>query len=40
MGRGSAQFIGPRGIDVDVAGIVYVADANNMRVQVFSVELS
>jgi DNA-binding beta-propeller fold protein YncE len=35
-GRGPGQFILPHGIGVDSAGLVYVADRENSRVQVFS----
>ena len=34
-GRGPGQFILPHGIGVDSAGLVYVADRENSRVQVF-----
>jgi DNA-binding beta-propeller fold protein YncE len=35
-GRGPGQFILPHGIGVDSAGLVYVADRENSRVQIFS----
>jgi hypothetical protein len=35
-GHGPGQFILPHGIGVDSAGLVYVADRENSRVQVFS----
>ncbi len=35
-GRGPGQFILPHGIALDSAGLVYVADRENSRVQVFS----
>ncbi|MGH8623647.1 MAG: peptidyl-alpha-hydroxyglycine alpha-amidating lyase family protein, partial [Burkholderiales bacterium] len=35
-GRGPGQFILPHGIAVDSAGLVYVADRENSRVQVFN----
>jgi len=35
-GRGPGQFMLPHGIGVDSAGLVYVADRENSRVQVFS----
>jgi hypothetical protein len=35
-GRGPGQFILPHGIAVDSAGLVYVADRENSRVQIFS----
>jgi hypothetical protein len=35
-GRGPGQFILPHGIGVDSAGLVYVADRENSRVQVFT----
>jgi len=35
-GAGPGQFQGPRGVDVDEHGSIYVADAGNNRVQVFS----
>jgi hypothetical protein len=35
-GRGPGQFILPHGIAVDSAGLVYVADRENSRVQIFN----
>jgi streptogramin lyase len=35
-GRGPGQFILPHGIGVDSAGLVYVADRENSRVQIFN----
>ena len=35
VGRGPGQFILPHGIAVDSAGLVYVADRENSRVQIF-----
>jgi hypothetical protein len=37
-GRGPGQFILPHGIALDSAGLVYVADRENSRVQIFSPE--
>ena len=35
-GSGGGQFDGPRGVDVDAEGRIYVADAGNHRVSIFS----
>ncbi len=35
-GSGEGQFEGPRGVDVDANGWIYVADSGNNRVQVFT----
>jgi DNA-binding beta-propeller fold protein YncE len=36
LGTGDGQFNGPAGIDVDAANSIYVTDAGNNRIQVFT----
>ena len=37
-GTGEEQFMEPRGLDVDIAGNVYIADSDNQRIQKFDNE--